>query len=139
MRAMKWGPFEVTCWTGGIGVLLILLFSELNYMLGFSDLGFSNCWKWTVQNIIAGQFLRVVGWVLLLGICSFNSSICVNLSWKLELAGASDMMRTCVRLGIVFFFQILVSHEESNLLASLGIVVIFFACLSMYLIRTQSP
>ena len=132
MRGWRWPVWDVVAYVGLVGVVISLLIDLFLSDFFFFDsahfsAGAAHCWSWAATTAAAYPLLALA-WIFLLGASSFNKTLCINWAWKLDHAGAIEIIYVSLLVGMQVLFQLFVFQEQSDLLSYVGIAVICVAC-----------
>ena len=132
MRGWRWPVWDVVAYVGLVGVaisLLIDLFLSEFFFTGSAhfDAGATRVWSWAAR-AMAESPLSMAAWIFLLGVSSFNKTLCINWAWKLDHAGAIEIVYVSLLVGMQVIFQLFVFEEQSELFGYIGTAVICVSC-----------
>ena len=112
MRGWKWPVWDVVAYVGFVGVVVSLVIDALFSQYFFTnsvhfDDSSQHCWSWASTHASANAILAIT-WLFLLGVSSFNKTLCINWAWKLDHAGAIEMVYVSLVIGMQLYFQLFV-------------------------------
>jgi hypothetical protein len=132
MRGWQWPVWDVVAYVGLVGVVISLLIDSFLADFFFFesvhfDAGAVRCWSWAARAAAVSPLLAAA-WIFLLGVSSFNKTLCINWAWKLDHAGAIEVVYVALLVGMQVLFQLLVFEERSEPLGYLSTAIICASC-----------
>ena len=119
-------------YVGLVGVVISLLIDFFLAEFFFTgsvhfDADAIHCWSWAARTAAENPLLTSV-WIFLLGVSSFNKTLCINWAWKLDHAGAIEIVYVSLLVGMQVIFQLFVFEEQSELFGYIGTAIICVSC-----------
>ena len=132
MRGWRWPVWDVVAYVGLVGVVISLLIDFFLAEFFFTgsvhfDADAIHCWSWAARTAAENPLLTSV-WIFLLGVSSFNKTLCINWAWKLDHAGAIEIVYVSLLVGMQVIFQLFVFEEQSELFGYIGTAIICVSC-----------
>ena len=126
---LKVNVMELVIWLGVVGVLLTTAIA-----IFFEQHGILDLILWTTVEIQRSPMFAVAI-VLILGLTSFLSQMCLYLAWQLETAPLVTMAQMYRLVAVEFLFQVMVEQEYLQVVPTIGVFLVFLAGFTVIISR----